>query len=468
MKVLFLNPQFGATHPEGLDAPMGIMYLGAVLGQQGHRCSLVDHTWEEPDDWSSWRAAVATRPDVALINTQIRFGDTTGRAVEVLRSMDASPPVLAFGPQASTEVPRLLEMGFDGCVVGEPEEVVPGALAALGGGRGLVRSDRGLATRAQPTVELAPRVDVEQLPFPDWELADYGRYIRATHNAVFMASRGSDTEDAFNQPPLIHASRPTRRCSVERVMAELGALRQRFRGRYMLLFHDEVFTEDRGWVMALCTALQERRPGVPLWCFTRPDLLDRELCRVMRRAGFVGVSMGMESGSNRVLELLEKGLTGAQIRRGFRDAQRAGLLTAGSVMIGTPGTGGAQDERREELEDTVRMVARVHPDVLTITITTPLPGTRLAEKIVETRVLVTEPAGYNFYDVYPGKYPLRLDGLSPTDLDQFVARIRGAWKRGLWKTAGRTALLGVRDSAFRSTMVAQIVKVVRRKLLRTR
>jgi radical SAM superfamily enzyme YgiQ (UPF0313 family) len=242
-------------------------------------------------------------------------------------------------------------------------------------------------------------------------------------------------------------------------------LRERFPGNYMLLFHDEIFTEDRDWVIKLCAALRKSQLKVPYWCFTRPDLIDTELCRIMRRSGFVGLSMGMESASDRVLGILGKGLTVSQIEKGFRSAQKAGLLTTGSVMIGTASHDlGQPDEDRRELESTVHMVARLHPDVLTVTLTTPLPGTPLYEPLKD-RILAKSPEEFNYYHVWPGKYPLRLETLTAKDLAKTVAHIRAVWKRKLWKTALRIGVLAVRNGPFRHTLFNQIAKVMKRKVL---
>lgn len=458
MKILFLNPPFGAQRPEGLDAPLGIMYLAAVLKKAGHQCSFVDHAWEKQDDWSRWDSVILEKPDLILINTQIRFSNETKEALRRVKLKYSTLLVIAFGPQASTQAPGLLKSGFDACVVGEPEEII---LEFLNGKKSL----SGLATKENPQPGLAPRIRAETLPAPEWDFVNYRCYIEATHNAVYTASRGLNHEDKFNQPPLIFAQNPTSRLPVERVIGELCLLRQSYPGSYMLLFHDEVFTEDRDWVIELCHELKKAKLGVPYWCFTRPDLVDLELCQIMRQSGFVGISMGMESGSDRILKMLGRNLTALQIEKGFRAVQKAGLLTTGSVMIGTAGSGtDTLDETREEIIATIELAKRLQPDVLTVTLTTPLPGTPLYENLKE-RILAKAPKEFNYLHVWPGKYPIKLDTLSPEELTTSVAEIRRAWKKGLWKTVWRIAKLARLNSAFRNTLFDQVIKVVGRKVL---
>jgi len=458
MRILFLSPPFGSHRPEGLDAPLGIMYLAAVLKKAGHQCSFVDHAWEKQDDWSRWDSAILEKPDLVLVNTQVRFDAETKEALRRVKAKYSALLAVAFGPQASTQTLDLLKAGFDACVIGEPEEVVQ---KFLQGNKSLA----GLATKENPQPGLAPRIKVESLPVPDWEFVNCRRYIEAAHNAVYTASRGLNYEDKFNQPPLIFAQSPTSRLPVERVIRELRVLRQSYPGSYMLLFHDEVFTEDRDWVIDLCHELKKAKLGVPYWCFTRPDLVDPELCQIMRQSGFVGVSMGMESGSDRILKMLGRKSTVLQIKNGFKSVQKAGLLTTGSVMIGTAGVeAGESDETIGEIKSTVDLVKHLHPDVLTVTLTTPLPGTPFYDNLKE-RILAKLPKEFNYLHVWPGKYPLKLKNLSADDLTSFAKEIRCVWKKGLWLTAWRIVRLAISNRDFRSTLFNQIIKVIRRKVL---
>lgn len=470
MRILFLNPPFGYRRPEGLDAPLGIMYLGAVLKGIGHECALVDHAWASDNDWRKWDAALAEKPDCILINTQIRFTNTTQEAVRRAVTIHPGGLRIAFGPQASTESNRLLELGFDASILGEPEEVVPSLLkevssATDGAFTRSLPEMSGIATKANPMVSYAPRVDPEKLPYPDWSLVDYRRYIATTGNAVIMASRGFDRTDAFNQPPLIYATEPTRRCSVPRVISELRALRRKFAGTYVVLFHDEVFTEDRQWVISLCNELRSEKLGVPFWAFTRPDCVDPFLCLTLRKAGFVGISMGMESGADRVLRLLNRQLTIEQITAGFRSAQKAGLLTVGSIMLGTPGTSAEQDETAEEIDATIEMVRKLHPDNLTVTITTPLPGTSLYERGAE-RLLIAQPVDFNYYDCRRKKYPVCLTTLNAEQLWEKVLTVRNAWKKGALISMFRLLQSIGYNPAYGSTMAASSFRVLKQKFFK--
>jgi len=156
---------------------------------------------------------MAEESDVLLVNTQIRFTRDTDDGLDRARANCPAIPAIAFGPQASTEPVRLLEMGFDACVIGEPEEIVPAVLAELacappGSRRArLAAAGRaGLATHELPAPGPAPRIEFESAPAARLGHCRYDRYLGETHNAVYMASRGWEHEDAFNQPPLIYAA----------------------------------------------------------------------------------------------------------------------------------------------------------------------------------------------------------------------------------------------------------------------
>ena len=454
MDILFLNPPFGHRRPEGLDAPLGIMHLGAVLKEQGHACSLVDNAWQPPEDWSAWSAALDKNPQVVLINSQIRFESDTARGARMALAHNSAPKVIAFGPQASSQAPHLLKtLELDGCVIGEPEELIPHVLAAWQKGGEPVMP--GWASLNNPDPGPAPRVDPAGLPDPDYELADYARYIQTTNNAVYLASRGLNRPDAFNQPPLIHALDPEVRLPVERVLRDLETIGRRFSGPYMLLFHDEVFTEERGWVLELCRGLRAKRPGMPFWCFTRPNRMDPELASAMARAGFAGVSMGMESGSNRILRRLGRDMSAQDIEAGFQAARRAGLLTLGSVMLGTPG------ETWRDVEATIELAGRIRPDRLTMTVTTPLPGTPLYKEY-SSDLLATGDADFNYLHTWEGKYPLKLEHLSPEDLQKAVHEVRRAAKPDRAAMLKRIAALALRNPGFRRNTLSLALKAFRR------
>ena len=454
MKILFLNPPFGHQRPEGLDAPLGIMQLAAVLKQKGHQCELVDHAWQTPGDWSAWRQALDNLPDMVLINTQIRFEQDSINGAEMARGHNPGPGLMAFGPQASTQPRHLLEAaGLDACIVGEPEELLPRLLEDWP--QALELDLPGLATRRAPEPEAAPRIDPMSLPRPEYELADYGRYIATTNNAVYMASRGLNQVDAFNQPPLIYAHKPEMRLSPERVIEDLTWLRGRFPGSYMLLFHDEVFSADRTWTLELCARLGSARLELPFWCFTRPDCLEPELAQVMAKAGFAGVSMGMESGSRRILDYLGRGVSPGRIEQGFAMARSAGLLTLGSVMLGTPG------ETPEDIEATVNLAGRIKPDRLTVSITTPLPGTDLYARH-RADLLAETGEDFNYLHTWPGKYPMRLEHMSAEDLTQAVRRVHRAAQPGLLGLMARSSLLAMRNPGFRSNFMGLLKKKLQR------
>jgi hypothetical protein len=134
-------------------------------------------------------------------------------------------------------------------------------------------------------------------------------------------------------------------------------------------------------------------------------------------------------------------------------------------MVGTPGRPPAEsDETPDEVAQTVQLARRIGPDVLTVTLTTPLPGTPLHARVGD-RLAATTEQDFNYYDVWPGKYPVRLETLNAEQLAAAVAQVRRAWKRQLPRTVFRLTGLALRNGAFRRTVAAQAVKVLKRKVL---
>jgi radical SAM superfamily enzyme YgiQ (UPF0313 family) len=236
-----------------------------------------------------------------------------------------------------------------------------------------------LAGRAEPVEEL------DSLAFPARELLPNRLYTSFDGGGMtcIITARGCPGSCAYCSVNQVGGSRCRRR-SVGSVIAEMRECRARYATREFA-FLDDTFTFDREWVMSFCGGLEASGLGRVRWsCLTRVDRVDAELLRRMKSAGCHRVEMGIESGSQRLLDRLGKGITIEQTRRAFSLAREAGLSAFAFVMLNVPG------ETRESLEETRRLVMDLSPDFLQVSFATPYPGTPLyaqceREGTLETR-----------------------------------------------------------------------------------
>jgi radical SAM superfamily enzyme YgiQ (UPF0313 family) len=138
---------------------------------------------------------------------------------------------------------------------------------------------------------------------------------------------------------------------------------------------DDVMGIDRGWVRAWHHAVLAQDAVTPFECLSRVDLMDEELVRLLREAGCIRIAFGAESGSQQVLDAMNKGTRVEQIRRAAELCRRHGIETYFYIMLGYPG------EEWADIRQTVELLKETRPNQFSSTIAYPLPGTEFYEEV---------------------------------------------------------------------------------------
>jgi radical SAM superfamily enzyme YgiQ (UPF0313 family) len=137
------------------------------------------------------------------------------------------------------------------------------------------------------------------------------------------------------------------------------------------LFYDDTFTVDKERVLKICREIEKRRLPIAFDIRTRIDTVNEEIIRALKKAGCLGIHYGVEAGTEKILKVLNKGITIPQANKIFDLTRKHGIQVLAYFMIGSPG------ETREEVEETFRVMKRLNPDYVHLTIFTPFPGTQL-------------------------------------------------------------------------------------------
>jgi radical SAM superfamily enzyme YgiQ (UPF0313 family) len=295
--------------------------------------------------------------------------------------------VAVAGSDASDHPEVYLSAGADVVLIGEGERTLAELVATLSGQSRRPLSDiAGLAfrnpVRGGPIVRTAPRADetaLDTLPPPAWDLVDVQRYrdvwTRA-HGRLslnLVSTRGCPYHCTWCAKPIwgqrYHVHSP------ERVAADLATLRHDH-GAGHVWFADDIFGLRPGWIARFADVLAERGLRVPFTCQTRADLLLRDgEVDALRRAGAEMVWIGAESGSQRILDAMEKGTTVAEIQEAARRVHAAGLGIGFFLQFGYPG------ESRHDIAATFALVRRCRPDDIGVSVAYPLPHTRFYEQV---------------------------------------------------------------------------------------
>ena len=234
--------------------------------------------------------------------------------------------------------------------------------------------------RSSPPVHHSSEI-LDRLPFPDRSGFDHRQYQSAMEKNTglkqtsLIVTRGCPFScdfcskpvwgDLFRKPPL------------EKVFREIEEIRSY--GYTSLWIADDCFTLDSEYLTAFCREMIRREVPVSWTCLSRVDRLIPGLVDIMKRAGCVRVCLGLESGSNDTLRLMNKRVTVEQGIRAVHLFSRAGIGTAGFFMVGYP------NETIESIEKTFALVLSLPLDEARFTVPLPLPGTPLFARVADLR-----------------------------------------------------------------------------------
>jgi radical SAM superfamily enzyme YgiQ (UPF0313 family) len=167
-----------------------------------------------------------------------------------------------------------------------------------------------------------------------------------------------------------------RRRSVESVIKELKMLKEQYKA-VSVEFVDGTFTYDRKYLQTFCQSLIDERLNINWGCTARYDNIDEDLLKLLKRANCTGLYFGLESGSNRVLQSIDKKLTVENIVRVSQMVHESGITCISSVLLGLP------DETKEDIEETVKLMRTFKTDFFDVNSFIPLPGSPLGDLLSE-------------------------------------------------------------------------------------
>ncbi len=405
MKIALLNPPYpykvvreGRCQHEtaiwdSIYPPLSLATLASFL-REAHTVTILDAIAEGLDLDHVLSRLLLFQPDlvVASISTPTVKDD-----LETLRQVKARTGcrTAVFGVHATYFAEDLLrQTDIDFAFLNDPEfAALHIASGAPGPPPGAVSRRNGQLLRQPP-----PRDQALHFKVPAWDLVDLNRYkipIKGKKYVLVSTARGCPFNCTFCVVPFYNG-RKVRFRTVAEVMEELRAV-----SRYVnqVFFYTDLFTFRKEYVMELCREMIRHNLRLEWICNSRVDTFDREMADIMKRSGCWMVSFGIESGSQKILDLCDKKITLEQSRRAVAAARQAGLISIGHFVLGFPG------ETRGTLRETIRFSREVNPDFVEFYIATPFPGSRLFESLKSDLPQDWEKIRYD-YDPY--RYPFDL------------------------------------------------------------
>jgi len=400
MRILFVNPDLPSDAPMGRlpsTIHVGLSLVAGACERRGHTVAIYDDYLEHgrPDLFDQRMRDFA--PDAVAITANLAILSTT---TALARQAKASGiPVVIGGPEATVHPEQTLRRtGGDYAVIGEGEETMPELCATLAGATdapaledvaGVAFASNGgevVLNAARP-----PLTDMDEIPFVPlhlYPLERYGRFgneVGATPCDVLSTSRGCPFRCAFCSNKHVWGRR-YRFMSAPRIVAEVVAMQENY-GTTAINFREDHFTLNRRRVMEFCRLMIELQTGVVWACESRTDCLDDELLALMKKAGCRAIWFGVESGTQRVLDMLKKGTNLEQIESTFRRVKSHGIAAGASVILGIPG------QTMEENRETIRFVRRLDPEWVYFNTFLGLPGSEMYQEILDRGLVWQEWEG---------------------------------------------------------------------------
>jgi anaerobic magnesium-protoporphyrin IX monomethyl ester cyclase len=368
--------------------PLQTIIAAAVLREQGLSVALFDPTLEagmEPPVEAFESALDRHRPRLVVVceddfnflskmcltrNRELAF-----RMAEVARRRGI--PAAVHGSDASDHVSEYIGAGFSFVLIGEVEQTL---LELAQGDR--PDSIPGLAFDGLLSVRYnqprTVRTNLDSLPLPAWDLIDMVRYRQTwiTAHGYFslniVSSRGCPYRCNWCAKPVYGQSYHCR--GAHAVAEEVLCLKREF-GADHIWFADDIFALSPSWTLAFADAMDELDAHIPFKMQSRCDLMTRDTVAALKRAGCAEVWMGAESGSQKILDAMDKGTRVAQIYESRENLRRHGIRACFFLQFGYPG------EEWAEIEATIRMVRETEPDDIGVSVSYPMRGTGFFQKV---------------------------------------------------------------------------------------
>jgi anaerobic magnesium-protoporphyrin IX monomethyl ester cyclase len=362
--------------------PLGILYICSHLRKKGIRADVFDSTFSSRQQL--WELLRKGPPSILGIYANLM---TRPNVVEILRvAKESGWQTVVGGPEPGAYVQEYLAAGADVVVIGEGEITLEELVPALQSNRldSLHQID-GIAFRAADSsvVRTKPREqikDIDAQPWPARESIDMARYVETwrEHHGMgsvsIITARGCPYHCRWCSHEVF--GKTHRRRTPESVADELEWLIGQYHPQ-MAWMADDVFTIHPGWLFRYAAELKRRNLKLPFECISRADRLSPQVVETLAEMGCFRVWIGSESGSQRILDAMERGVTVEQVQTAVALCRSAGIQSGMFLMWGYEG------EELSDIEATVEHVKKSDPDIFFTTVAYPIKGTPYFSEVAD-------------------------------------------------------------------------------------
>lgn len=359
--------------------PLSILTLATTLRDSGNNIEVIDApalNLTIPDIQSK-----ASNFDAAIVLTSTMTVNADAEVLMELKKTNPNLLTMVFGAHP-TFMPEhtLTKKGIDIAIQNEAEFVCRDLLQTYQSNNNW-KECLGIAFNDDGNLQINPPYpyikNLDELPIPDRTLlpsdTDYfNPIVKRIPYTTMMTSRGCPGKCNFCSSPPFYG-RTMRFRSAEKVLEELRVIKSL--GYKEVFIRDEIFTASKKRLKEICNGMIEEKMDISWICSARIGSVDKEMMVLMKKAGCHMLRLGVESGSQAILENIQKGITVEKTKETFKWTHEVGIDTHAHMMIGNPG------ETRETIKQTINFLFEIEPTIITCGICTPYPGTPLFEVV---------------------------------------------------------------------------------------
>lgn len=409
--------------------PLGIAYLAAILKEKNMLVVLRDGAF-----YNSWenvkKDLLRINPKYVGLSASSFLVHNTVKYVKLIKEILPNSIIILGGPHASAlEEESLNDKNIDFAIFGEGENTLPELIDSLEKNKPLDKVKGVIFRKNNKIIKNDPRelIDLDKRPLPARDLLHMKMHLSVAPTLPLPypatdieASRGCIGNCKYCQPVLRKMfGKKIRSRDPIKVVDEIEYLIKKYRVKGINIGNDEPLM-DKEWVKIFCKEILKRKLKVKFISGNRVDTVYEEIMPLMKKAGFIGFSFGVESGSQKILDSLYKGWsTPDKIERAFRLCDKYGICGRANIMVGSPG------ETRETLRDTERLLKKIKPAFIYLAATCPTPGSYLYEEAKKENILQTEISGFKSFDA---GY-LKLEDLSTNDIINAIRSMSRLYKK---------------------------------------
>jgi radical SAM superfamily enzyme YgiQ (UPF0313 family) len=408
MKIILINlPQLNSIDDK-LDPPLGLMYIAAMLRSRNIDIKIIDLSFIDKKDWKE-KIGYADVYGITVFSASLYLAIEVAK---IVKEINSKCKTVVGGPHP-TSLPEQTLKFFDCVITGEGEFAPLDNIDKLNGIINMPQI-KDLSTILPPARDLV-------------NIKEYHRKVCGKQATSLTTSRGCPYKCAFCYKDVF--GNRVRNFSIDSIVEEIKSIKTNY-DIHALIIYDDTFALNRKRFYALCDEFKKLNIIFRANGDARHNTL--EDFQMLYSAGCRELEFGIESGSQKILDNIHKGVTVKQNMMAIKNAQKAGLIVKSFLMVGNPG------ETKETIEETKRFIVEANPDQFTLFTLIPLPGCDIWKNPDKYKVKITSTDFKEYYSIagnYDAGAVVNTEELTAEEIKQLkgelVDFLKGRGQRGI-------------------------------------